>query len=156
MTDWIQCIATLQNSGPEFNYVLPKPPSDGLLRDAKTILGLTEPPADLWELYQFCNGIQENFRGEMIGYLVWPVEHLIARNLDIRTHSSFKDLYQDLGQLLFFADGGNGDLFGYACPQGRVDDAAIFCWDHVDDRRNCIAADLQQFLVGWAAGDIVI
>jgi hypothetical protein len=64
--------------------------------------------------------------------VVWPVARIVNDNLRFRT--SFRDLYVPFDGILFFADAGNGDQFGFAVTSaGARDD--VFVWDHENDSR---------------------
>ncbi len=47
--------------------------------------------------------------------------------------------------LLFFADGGNGDLFGYSILNGIVQRDDIYVWNHENDSRTWVAPSLKIF-----------
>jgi SMI1 / KNR4 family (SUKH-1) len=105
-------------------------------------------PADLAALFRESNGV-----GQPYGDLVWSTERIAAENRELRGYADFAELYMPFDPLLFFADAGNGDLFGFVI-RDRPDD--VFHWDHETDSRTMIAGGLAQFLEGWLAGTIIV
>ena len=126
------------------------------LGELRLQLQINELPEQLEDLYNQTNGIQEILSGQLVGELVWPVERVIQTNKEYRSIPDFAELYMSFDQLLFFSDAGNGDLFGFVILQGKADRPDIFHWNHEDDSRTWIAADLKQFLKGWADGTIQV
>jgi hypothetical protein len=88
--------------------------SDNLLAELKKQFDLTELPGELEQFYNEMNGVDEMLGGHKISELVWSIDRVIETNKSYRNNRDFKDLYMSFNQLLFIADGGNGDLFGYS------------------------------------------
>lgn len=124
------------------------------LAELRLQLQIDELPAQLEELYKQTNGIREILNGQPIGELIWSAERVIETNKEYRCTPGFAELYMSFDQLLFISDAGNGDLFGFVVLQGKTDRPDIFHWNHEDDSRTWIAADLKQFLKGWTDGTI--
>lgn len=94
------------------------------------------------------NGVEHAY-----GYdLIWPADRIIRENIEVRTATFFIEHYMPLDSLLFFADAGNGDLFGFPIIQGVVSNSVIFVWDHEDDSRTSQAVSLKRFVEAWGAG----
>ncbi|MNG40245.1 hypothetical protein D3C84_1287410 [compost metagenome] len=64
--------------------------------------------------------------------------------------------YEPFDSLLFVADAGNGDLFGYSIVDGAIPKEDIYTWNHEDDSRTWVAPSLKQFIEGWLKGEISI
>jgi hypothetical protein len=126
-----------------------------LVAELKEEFGFEELPAELEELYRQTNGVDELMDGSKVGELIWPISRVIETNKDYRNDPGFKDIYMSFDQLLFVADAGNGDLFGYITLNGRFM-SGIYAWNHEDDSRTWIAADLSSFIAGWVKGTITV
>jgi hypothetical protein len=109
-------------------------------------------PQDLKELLAETNGVGLRLRLDqppdemLIGYLIWPLERIIADNITFRTNSQITSVNMPFDGLLFFSDAGNGDLFGFAIWNHANSVDRIYRWDHEDDSRSCIAHSLKDFL----------
>ena len=101
-------------------------------------------PEQLTSLLTESDGV----RGAHDAGLVWPAERIVTDNLWFRTAPELRDLFMPFDPLLFFADAGNGDQFALLVPPvGRPD---VFVWDHENDSRTWVAADLGTYL-RWRA-----
>lgn len=69
-------------------------------------------------------------------------EQIIRDNLSLREMEDF----MPLDVLLFFAENGCGDYFGYAIRKNGEIDSNIFMWDHESDSRKWVAQGLDQFI----------
>ena len=69
-------------------------------------------------------------------------EQIIRDNLSLREMEDF----MPLDVLLFFAENGCGDYFGYAIRKNGEIDNNIFMWDHESDSRKWVAQGLDQFI----------
>jgi hypothetical protein len=108
-------------------------------------------PTELRELLFETNGVQ----GEYGLGLVWPIERIVADNLQFRQNESFQSLYMPFTNLLFFGDAGNGDQFAFPIhANGKVERCDIFAWNHEDDSRTWAAPSLRLFFDWWANGKI--
>ena len=113
-------------------------------------------PDELKSIYRETNGVNE-FLGDMeIGSLIWSTDYLIRENKMYRETADFKDLYMPFDHLLFFADAGNGDNFGYTILNGAIQRLDIFAWNHEDDSRLWVAPNLEKFIEWWIEGKITI
>lgn len=107
-------------------------------------------PTDLRELLAESNGVE----GEHGLDLVWPTSRMVTDNLALRGESASRR-YMPLDHLVFFADAGNGDLFGFAVENGsRQTRDDVFVWNPIDDGRAWVAPDLRRYLQWWADGRI--
>ncbi|WP_002146948.1 SMI1/KNR4 family protein [Bacillus cereus] len=110
-----------------------------------------ELPNDLYQLLQEINGIAGEY-----GEFIWNASKIKTENMNMRNIVDFKDLYMPFDCLLFFADGGNGDLFGYSILNGMVQRDDIYVWNHENDSRTWIAPSLKTFMEWWESGKITI
>ena len=111
-----------------------------------------ELPNKLEELYNGTNGVYGNYGSS----LIWSTEQLVKENLFFRTIHECRDFMMPLDNFLFFSDAGNGDLFGYTILNGRIQNDDIYVWNHEDDSRTVIASSLEEFIKGWATGEISV
>ncbi|OXB96313.1 MULTISPECIES: SMI1/KNR4 family protein [Bacillus] len=110
-----------------------------------------ELPNGLYQLLQETNGIEGEY-----GDFIWSASKIKTENMNMRNIADFKDLYMPFGCLLFFADGGNGDLFGYSILNGIVQRDDIYVWNHENDSRTWVAPSLKTFMEWWESGKIII
>jgi hypothetical protein len=110
-------------------------------------------PEDLTALLLEVNGVSD---GEF-GYAhLWSSERIIKENMWLHG--------DDIGvcspaftSVLFFADAGNGDNFGFQFDdQGRIASPDVYVWDHEEDSIRVIAPTLAQFVQGWFSGELSI
>ena len=127
------------------------PVSESDIAHAEQEIGVSFPQ-DLRDLLAETNGVGLHLLLDkppddlLIGYLIWPLERIIADNITFRTNSQITSVNMPFDSLLFFSDAGNGDHFGYAIlsHQNRVN--RIYRWDHENDSRICIAHSLKDFV----------
>lgn len=125
------------------------PATEAEILEIKTALKI-ELPKKLNELYSETNGVN----GEYYPY-IWSTEQMIKENLSVWSIEEFEN-YRKPDNLLFFIDAGNGDLFGYAISNGKVECEDIYVWDHEDSSQRVIATSLEEFIKGWYGGGISI
>jgi hypothetical protein len=111
-----------------------------------------ELPKQLTDLLLESNGIQ----GEYGLRLLWTVDQITETNKTFRTTAVFKEIYKPFDSLLFFADAGNGDQFGFSIIDGQVKSDDIFVWNHEDDSREWVAPDLLKYFEWWLSGQLKI
>ncbi|MGG0188006.1 SMI1/KNR4 family protein [Bacillus rhizoplanae] len=111
-----------------------------------------ELPNDLSSLLNETNGVFDEYDCPFI----WSIEQILEENLNVRMFDDFKDLYMPFDCLLFFADGGNGDLFGYAILNGAIQKDDVYVWNHENDSRTWVAPSLQTFIEWWNDGTITV
>jgi hypothetical protein len=131
------------------HVALNKPASDNALSEAEAALGV-RLPGELRLLLEQSNGVS----GEYELALVWPIERIVADNLDFRSNTQLAGLYMPFASLLFFADAGNGDQFAFPIVQGAINRPDIFAWDHENDSRRWVAPALQTYLEWWLSGKL--
>jgi hypothetical protein len=154
--NWIEFISSgLRSPGSTTEFGFNSYAPAYLIAELKAEFRLEELPTDLEEFYRQTNGVDELMDGSKIGELIWPISRVIETNKDYRSDPGLKDIYMSFDQLLFVADAGNGDLFGYITLNGRFM-RGIYSWNHEDDSRTWIAADLQSFIAGWVKGTITL
>jgi hypothetical protein len=109
-------------------------------------------PQDLKDLLTDTNGVGLHLHLEkppydiLIGYVIWPVERIVADNTNLRTNNQTSRIYMPFDDFLFFSDAGNGDLFGFSLLKHQESHDQIYRWDHEDDGRICIAHSLKEFI----------
>ena len=106
------------------NLRLKNPATKDELAEVQKYLQL-ELPNDLSQLLQETNGIEGEY-----GEFIWDASKIKTENMNMRNIVDFKDLYMPFDCLLFFADGGNGDLFGYSILNGIVQRDDIYYGNH--------------------------
>ena len=115
-------------------------------------------PSELRELFLESNGVT----GPSGVQIVWPVEEIRRVNLLFRDTPDCAHLYQPFTHLVFFADVGNGDMFGLVdtVPPQLLHQVAfnfgltfeaeqtctVYLWHHETDERVIIASSLQQYI----------
>jgi hypothetical protein len=109
-------------------------------------------PESLRSVLLESNGIE----GEYGLGLLWPVSRIVSDNLSFRNNPDFRELYMPFDCLLFFADAGNGDQFGFVILDGEVRRDDIFAWNHEDDSRSWIAPHLEAYFDWWMSGRITV
>ena len=105
---------------------------------------------ELADLLKETNGV------DLEGVRFWSSSEIIEENVERRTLEVYKDSYMSFHSLLFFADAGNGDFFGFSIINGDIQKDDIYVWNHEDDSRTWIAPSLEDFLVWWSEGEISI
>ncbi|MFB7179794.1 SMI1/KNR4 family protein [Streptomyces sp. NPDC056257] len=114
------------------------PASERDLRDLELRLG--QPlPATLRELLLECNGVVDEDGTDV----VWSADQIGLKNSEFRTGGDFSSLYMPFDALMFFGDNGGGDQFAFVRTPQRSD---VFVWDHENDSRTWVAADLGTYL----------
>ena len=154
--DWKTYLHILDLPNIKSIFRLNLPATDSQLKDLQEHFQLNELPGELLELYKQTDGIEEYLDNNKIGELIWPIKRVIETNKDFRSHPHFKDLYMSFEQLLFFADAGNGDLFGFITLEGDFDREDIFVWNHENDSRVWVSPSLNKFIEWWLNGTIKV
>ena len=154
--DWKKYIDQLAFVNKSTSFAFRHPATDTTINELKRQFDLRELPDELLDLYAQTDGIGELLEGTEIGELIWSVQRVLETNREYRSLAAFKELYMSFDQLLFLADGGNGDLFGCIVLNGRFDRRDIFVWNHEDDSRTWVAPDLATFVKWWVEGKIQI
>lgn len=100
-------------------------------------------PKELKNLYSETDGIKDEY-----GYdVVFPIESLIPKNLEMREFEGFKELYMPFDNLLFIGEYGNGDLFAFPIMMnGKIEKREIFVWDHEFDDRKYVAGSIRDLI----------
>lgn len=149
--NWKTFLSAIHQVEPTAGFNFELPIDEALLVQFHQTFGLTLPD-QLTQLYEQTNGVQQtiivNSKKIVIGDLIWPLEYTIRQNIEMRTHSTFANLYMPFDHLLFFADAGNGDLFAFAVLNKKIRNPDIFVWNHENDSRTWVAPSLEQF-VEW-------
>jgi hypothetical protein len=147
-------ITTADKTEDQIGFEFNLPVTENKLFYLQEQFGLKELPMELQAFYRQTNGVHETMNGEVIGAFIWPVESVVQTNSDYRKNADFKRLYMSFDQLFFFADTGNGDLFGFSTLHGTFARCDVFIWDHEDDSRTWVAPNLEAFIEWRLQGKI--
>jgi hypothetical protein len=126
------------------DYEFTDPAAEQAITKAQNTLGLALP-TDLCELLKETNGLHQ--RSTYLLFIL-SVERIEKDNLDMRRTQAF-DFYMPFDNLLFFADAGNGDKFGFPISQDGKIRQDVFVWNHEDDSRCMCAPSLRVFIQWW-------
>ena len=160
--DWIDFIQHVYASAakPGASSVIPifgPPTSQQMIEECERRLGVVFPD-ELKDLLHQVNGVRDRIvtaGGEVdSGYFLLPIERILEVNTHERAQA--ENYSMPLDSLLFFADDGIGDYFGFAVIKGQVPHSRIYFWDHEDDSRRSIAPSLGDFIENWCAGRIEV
>jgi hypothetical protein len=88
--------------------------------------------------------------------LVWPLDTIIATNIQFRESVDFSELYMPFNSMLFFADAGNGDQFFFPLQGNKVRRDDVFVWSHECDSRSWVAPSMQKYIEWWIDGKISV
>jgi hypothetical protein len=154
--DWIDYISKLSTVDRNTTFEFNPPATDETLQHLYSQFQLSELPDELKTFYKQTDGVSEFLNGQKIGYLIWSSSQVVETNQEYRGQSDFKELYMSFDQLLFIADAGNGDLFGFITLNGQFDRRDVFVWNHEDDSRTWVAPDLATFIKWWTDGTISV
>lgn len=143
---WIE---KLRGISGQFEFRFPMGSQE--LEEVERLL-LPKFPSDLKSLLSETDGVVDEYGLD----LVWGIERIREDNLSFRNNTDFKDLYMPFDNLLLFGDAGNGDIFAYPIQNNEVRRPDIFIWDHESDSRSWVANSLQEFLIRWASGDLIV
>jgi len=132
-------------------YILVEPAMENEIHKLEKIFSV-EISNELKTFLSESNGVYDTYKCPII----WSVKQIIEENSNLRKYEHFKDIYMPFDCLLFVADAGNGDLFGYSILNGIVQKDDIYVWNHEDDSRTWVASSLKKFIKGWTDGTISV
>ena len=145
MRSWRELLAKLD---PDATLRSPAGESD--IAEAERRLGVRLPD-ELRSLLAESDGAFDKYQCA----IVWPLDQIVADNEDYRRNPIFAQ-YMPVDDLLFFADAGDGELFGYSISRvGEVRDH-VFVWNPIEDSRMMVAGSLGGWLQGWLGGSLTI
>ncbi len=84
---------------------------------------------------------------------ILSIDRIEKDNFEMR-HSQVLGSYMPFNNLLFFADAGNGDKFGFPVSQDGKIGKDVFAWNHENDSRSWCAPSLSIFLHWWHEGRV--
>lgn len=134
-------------------YTFSKPINEDAMSHIEKQLNV-EFPAELKSLLFETDGIVER-HDYAEWFLLWSSDVILRENLQIRSSEVLREFCQPFDNLLFFADSGCGDFFGFLIEDGVISTTDIYVWNHEDDSRPKVASSLKEFVVGWVNGKIV-
>lgn len=143
---WREYIQALEPTATFFSGAVQSP-----LSSLERALGIVLPD-ELRSLLAESNGVL----GAYGLRLLWEVEEIIQRNMEMRTAPLFLEHSMPFEHLLFFADAGNGDQFAFGIIQGAIKRPDIYVWNHEDDSRTWVAPSLKRYLEWWLSGKLNI
>jgi hypothetical protein len=117
------------------------PTDSGTIRQAEKRL-LIKFPDDLCDLLLETNGIWEPSGAG----LVWPIERIVADNIQFRSLPDFRELYMPFDHLLFFGDEGGGDQYAFRILAGAIRYNDVYEWIHENDTRQWFAGAMRDYL----------
>ncbi|ENQ3105661.1 SMI1/KNR4 family protein [Bacillus cereus] len=88
--------------------------------------------------------------------LVWSAKLIQRENSYMCGQECFEAFHMPFDSMLFIADVGNGDLFGYRVNNGVIGKRDIYVWNHEDNSTTWVVHSLQSFIDGWYNGRISI
>ena len=106
---------------------------------------------DLRALLSESNGL----RGAYGLGVIWSCARIAEENHKLRTLPVYAENHMPFGGIVFFADAGNGDLFGFPALAGGPG-RRIYAWDHEDDSRRRVARDLRDYLARRLGGQLLV
>lgn len=107
-------------------------------------------PKELRSLLYETNGVNDGYGCS----LIWSIEKIIRENLNLGDR--MEDVYIPFNNLLFFADAGNGDMFGYSTSDRSINQHDIYVWNYENNQRAQIAPSLKHFIEDWISGKLSI
>lgn len=131
------------------NSIFSEPALQEKVDDTEKSIGVNLP-LDFKNLLDESNGVTDKYG---LG-IVWSIERIREENLFARNNPEYADMYMPLNPLIFFADAGNGDLFGFAVVQNQIRLSRVFAWSHENDSRTWVAPSLEKYLEWWLTGKI--
>lgn len=137
----------LEKFGSAFAAV--PPASTDAIEHCENTLAVTLPE-QLRTLLLHSNGLFDSTECS----LIWSVEEIEQKNIEFRAQEAFVELYMPFDHLLFFGDTGGGDQFAVPILGGEIRGQDVFLWNHENDSRTWIAADILQLLDFWASGKL--
>jgi len=141
---WIEYIKSVSD---DFEFA--QPATDQALEKAESTLGLSFP-TELRDLLKETNGVEQ--RSAFLLFIL-SVERIENDNFEMR-HTQALSFYIPFNNLLFFADAGNGDKFGFPISQDGNIGKDVFIWNHEDDSRSWRAPSLKTFIQWWQEGKV--
>jgi hypothetical protein len=153
--NWKEFIAGIDRADSETSFALTAPATAKAVARFRTTFSF-QLPSSLTELYEQSDGIQEKWQAQVVGSLIWPLQQVVARNIEMRTHPGFEELYMPFDHLLFFSDAGNGDLFGFRILKEQIRRNDVYVWNHENDSRSWVAPNVERFVEWWLQGKIKV
>ncbi len=107
-------------------------------------------PADLRSLLSESNGVF----GDYGLHLIWSTDEIEELNRQRREDPGYTSGYMSLDSLLFFADAGDGEMFGLGVIEGIVQKPDVYVWNPIGDSRTWVAPSIQSYLEWWLTGQL--
>jgi hypothetical protein len=124
------------------------------LAEAEANLGVRFPD-DLAALLKETNGVYYRYAYQQI---IWKVEHIVERNLEIRADKKLAENYMTFECLLFFAHAGvDGIQFAFPITaNGIVRQDRVIAWYPIEDSRPVVCFSLADYLQRWLQGGLTL
>lgn len=100
-------------------------------------------PAELADFLKETNGD---------GGFILSAQQIVTVNEELRQAN--RDTCMPLNCLLFVAENGCGDYYGYPVINGQIKQDRLFFWYHETDDRNWVAGSLKELLTKYYRGEI--
>ena len=144
--NWIELFESLDE-----NASTSEPAKDFVVEQIKEQTG-TEISGQLLELLMQTNGIINKRFGD---YLVYSYDRIIECHELFNTHYP-RDENELLQSLLFIADDGCGDYFGYVVSGGKIETEEIGVYYPITNEYKIVAPSLREWAIEWYSGKLVI
>jgi hypothetical protein len=137
-----------KDPGPEF---FPGATADAIVR-IEQHLGVRLPDS-LSSLLTETDGVPVIFGT----HLVWSMDEIVRRNLQMRTDPAYQAHYMPFDHLLFIADAGvDGIQFAFGLIQGTIRQDDVYVWNPYNDGRPWVAPSLKTYIEWWFSGKIKV
>lgn len=153
LMDWRSLIeSTLRaqsTDGYKISPIWHSPASDAAIANTEEILGI-ELPHDWKQVLTISDGVSIRMQWADhdvdTGHFLWPVQRIKKENLFFRTDSRLRNSGLPVGNLLFFADAGNGDSYGFIVSADGKSTGPIIIHEHETDEYWQFAISLEEFI----------
>ena len=135
---WRELITQLDTKS---EIVLSAPVAEDQLIDVEQSLAI-QFPDNLRGLLLETDGITDIFGVQII----WSIDWIKRNNLANRQDDLVANTFAQYGNLLFFADAGNGDEYAFLITKDKVEKGDVYGWKHEDDKLEWAAASLEEYL----------
>lgn len=106
-------------------------------------------PEELRQIMLETNGVKGSYDLGM----VWSLDLIINENMRYRD-DFFKEYYMPFDNLIFFAESGIGDLFGFPVVRDGFCKDDVFVWNHENDSRKWIAPSVSKY-IEWSLNGLI-
>ena len=114
-------------------------------------------PKPLYDLLSQSNGVkllmQNPTTNEQMVYdsVYWSIDEIVSYTLEHYKYLSIIES-QHTDKVIFFADNGCGEHFGYKVMDGNNQDDSIWVYYPIDNEYRKVANNLQEWITQWLSG----